>query len=126
MEDALGRIFRYRRLPNGDSHATGGHGYVHVDAVTDRVYYLTSVRAASCRHGGAVVSWTDDLGATWRGSTVGCGTHDWGRLVTGLGPNGERAVYYFGVSPRPIGGVRRVYRSLDGGDSWQLMPRRRQ
>ena len=110
-------------LPNGDAHAGGVHGYVHVDAVSDRVYYLTSGRAASCAHGGAVLSWTDDLGETWDGRTIGCDTHDWGRIVTGAGPNGERAVYYFGVSPRPIGGVRQVFRSLDGGETWSHMAR---
>ena len=51
---------------NGDSHAKGVHGTVHIDAVTDRVYYVTSNAAASCgtMKGGAVVSWSDDLGKT--------------------------------------------------------------
>ena len=116
-----GRTWQDIAIPahaNGDSHAKGVHGYVHVDPVTDRVYYLTSMSAASCRHGGGVVSWSDDLGATWAGSTVGCNTYDWGRLVTGVGPHGGRAVYYFGVAPRPVGGLRPVYRSLDGGKTW--------
>jgi hypothetical protein len=107
---------------NGDDHVSGGHGYVHVDPVTDRVWYVTSSGAASCGgSSGAVVSWTDDLGRTWGGATVGCDTYDWGRLVTGTGPAGgtQRAVYFFGVSPRPIGGIRLVYRSLDGGRTWQ-------
>jgi hypothetical protein len=109
-------------LPNGDSHAKGVHGYVHVDPVTDRVYYLTGNSAQSCgaMQGGGVVSWTDDLGASWNGSTVGCGTYDWGRLVTGRAPAGsqQRAVYFFGVAPRLVGGLRPVYRSLDGGATW--------
>jgi hypothetical protein len=107
---------------NGDSHAKGVHGYVHIDPVTDRVWYVTGNSAASCgaMKGGAVVSWSDDLGATWKGSTTGCGTYDWGRLVTGHNPAGvnQRAVYFFGVAPRLVGGLRVVYRSLDGGISW--------
>jgi hypothetical protein len=107
---------------NGDSHAKGVHGYVHVDPVTDRVWYVTSNSAKSCgfMKGGAVVSWTDDLGKTWHGSTTGCGTYDWGRLVTGHDPSGVqgRSVYFFGVAPRLVGGLRPVYRSRDGGSTW--------
>lgn len=110
---------------NGDSHAPGVHGYVHVDPVTDRIYYLTGNSAKSCGtlEGGGVLSWSDDLGTTWNGSTVGCGTYDWGRLVTGHNPAGrqQRAVYFFGVAPRLVGGVRLVYRSLDGGETWTRM-----
>ena len=110
---------------NGDSHAKGVHGTVHIDAVTDRVWYVTSNAAATCgtMKGGAVVSWSDDLGATWKGSTTGCGTYDWGRMVTGFHPSGlqQRAVYFFGVAPRLVGGLRPVYRSLDGGASWTQM-----
>ncbi len=110
---------------NGDSHAKGVHGTVHIDAVTDRLWYVTSNAAASCgtMKGGAVVSWSDDLGATWQGSTTGCGTYDWGRMITGHHPKGlqSRAVYFFGVAPRMVGGLRPVYRSLDGGARWTEM-----
>ncbi|TVV74766.1 sialidase family protein [Sphingomonas solaris] len=114
-------------LANGDDPAKGAHGYVHLDPVTDRLYYLTSMAAKSCGtfRGGAVVSWTDNLGATWHGRPVGCGTFDWGRLITGHHPAGlnQRAVYFFGVAPRLVGGLRPVYRSLDGGATWTKMPR---
>ncbi len=110
---------------DGDSHAPGVHGYVHIDPVTDRVFYMTGNSAKSCGSlkGGGVVSWSDDLGATWQGSTVGCGTYDWGRFVTGHHPDGQhqRAAYFFGVAPRLVGGVRAVYRSLDGGATWTQM-----
>lgn len=110
---------------NGDSHAQGVHGTVHIDPVTDRVWYVTGNSAASCgtMKGGAVVSWSDDLGSTWNGSTTGCGTYDWGRMVTGHHPGGvqQRAVYFFGVAPRLVGGLRPVFRSLDGGASWTRM-----
>ena len=33
-------------LANGDDPAKGAHGYVHIDPVTDRLYYLTSMAAA--------------------------------------------------------------------------------
>jgi len=108
---------------NGDSHR-GTHGYVHIDPQTDRIYYVTSLFAASCKGiGGAVISWSDDLGKTWDGNTVGCDTYDWGRLVTGVGPAGgtQRAIYFFGVAPRLVGGLRPVYRSLDGGATWKRM-----
>lgn len=113
-------------LPNGDSHAPGAHGYVHIDPVTDRIYYMTGNSAksiCSALKGGGVVSWSDDLGATWQGSTVGCDIYDWGRLVTGHHPAGEqqRAVYFFAVAPRLVGGLRQVHRSLDGGKTWALM-----
>ena len=109
-------------LADGDGPAKGVHGYVHVDPVTDRVYYLSSMAAGSCgfMRGGAVVSWSDDLGRSWHGRSVGCGTFDWGRLVTGHDPaaRGGRSVYFFGVSPRLVGGLRPVYRSRDGGAHW--------
>ena len=113
------------RLKNGDDPAKGAHGYVHVDPGTDRLYYLTSMAAASCGplRDGAIVSWSDDLGRTWQGRAIGCGTYDWGRLVTGHDPaarNG-RSVYYFGVSPRLVGGLRAVFRSRDGGESWSKL-----
>lgn len=113
-------------LANGDSHASGAHGYLHIDPVTDRIYYVTGNSAkSSCSviRGGGVVSWSDDLGATWQGSTVGCDIYDWGRLVTGYHPAGlnQRAVYVFAVWPRLVGGVRQVHRSLDGGKTWTLM-----
>jgi len=108
---------------NGDSHR-GTHGYVQIDAKTDRIYYVTSLLAASCKGiSGAVISWSDDLGESWNGNTVGCDTYDWGRLVTGIGPAGgnQRAVYFFGVAPRFVGGLRPVYRSLDDGKTWHRM-----
>ena len=114
-------------LANGDNPGKGAHGYVHIDPVTQRLYYLTSMAAsATCGgggKGGAVVSWSDDLGASWHGSAVGCGTYDWGRMVTGHDPHGQnqRAVYFMGVSPRLVGGLRPVYRSRDGGSTWTRM-----
>jgi hypothetical protein len=107
----------------GDAHDTP-HGYVHVDPVTDRVWYVSSVSAASCGgSSGAKVSWSDDLGETWQGRTIACDTYDWGRLVTGFHPDGlrKRAVYFLGVAPRGVGGQRLVYRSLDGGATWARM-----
>lgn len=113
-------------LANGDDPAKGAHGYVHIDPVTDRLYYLTSMTARSCGplKDGAVVSWSDDLGKTWEGRAIGCGTYDWGRLVTGRDPHAHdgRAVYYFGVSPRLVGGLRPVYRSRNGGRNWERLP----
>jgi hypothetical protein len=114
----------------GDAHDTG-HGFVHVDATTDRLFYVTSGGATtSCGSvesgaigAGAKVSWSDDLGETWQGSTVACDVYDWGKLVTGFHPDGlgQRAVYFFGVAPRLVGGARLTYRSLDGGATWERM-----
>lgn len=105
---------------NGDSHRGGIHGFVHVDSVTDRVYYITSLGAASCGgSSGAVISWTDDLGVTWHGSTVGCDTYDWGKLVSAPAVFGHgRVLYFLGVGERLIGNKRFVYRSRDGGETW--------
>ncbi|WP_308204605.1 sialidase family protein [Frankia sp. R82] len=114
-------------LANGDSHTGGVHGFVHIDPRTDRVYYLTSLAVASCGgKSGSVISWSDNLGATWTGKTVGCDTYDWGKLVTGPAPKGNRypsAIYFMGVGIRLVGGQRFVYRSLDGGATWQRMDR---
>ncbi|WP_391530135.1 WD40/YVTN/BNR-like repeat-containing protein [Candidatus Frankia nodulisporulans] len=114
-------------VANGDSHNVGTHGYVHIDPRTDRVYYLTSIGAASCGgQSGSVISWSDNLGLTWTGRTVGCDTYDWGRLVTGPAPKGNRypsAIYFMGVGLRLVGGQRFVYRSLDAGATWQRMDR---
>ena len=112
-------------LANGDDPAKGVHGYIHIDPVTDRIYYLASMAATSCgfMRGGAVVSWSDDFGASWHGSSVGCGTFDFGRLITGYDPAGlgRRSVYFFGVAPRLVGGLRPVYRSRDGGATWMKL-----
>ncbi len=113
------------KLANGDSHDVGVHGYVYLDPRTDRVFYLTSAAAASCGgHSGGVISWSDDLGKTWAGKTVGCDTYDWGKLVTGPAPKGNKypsAIYFLGVGGHVISGQRYVYRSLDGGVTWQRM-----
>jgi hypothetical protein len=124
-----GQHWKYLRvppIPDGDSHRIAIHGYVHVDPRTDRVYYVTSLGAASCGgFAGAVVSWSDDLGESWTGTTVACDTYDWGKVLTGPAPSGNAypsAIYFFGVAPRLVGGERLVYRSLDGGTTWQRMP----
>lgn len=115
-------------IPNsiaGGGNSTGTHGYVHVDPRTDRVYYVTSMLVPSCGGlSGGMVSWSDDLGSTWAGTTVACDTFDWGKIVTGPAPAGNpypSAAYFFGVGLRPVGGQRYVYRSLDGGATWQRM-----
>jgi hypothetical protein len=110
---------------NGDNHVDGIHGYVHVDERTDRIHYVTSLFKASCGgFSGALVSWSDDVGQTWMGSTAACDTYDWGKVLTGPSPPGSAypsALYFFGVGVRPVGGQRFVYRSLDGGETWQRM-----
>ncbi|MCK9878157.1 glycoside hydrolase [Frankia sp. Ag45/Mut15] len=114
-------------LANGDSHSVGVHGFVHIDARTDRIYYLTSMAAASCGGtSGSVVSWSDNLGATWTGRTIACDTYDWGKIVTGPAPRGNlypSAIYFLGVGIHLVGGQRFVYRSLDGGATFQRMDR---
>jgi hypothetical protein len=107
---------------DGDSHTGGVHGFVHVDTSDDRVYYSTSLGAASCgaSNGGTVVSWSDDLGETWDGSTVGCDTYDWGKLLTARAISTEASVvYFFGVGERVVGNERFVYRSRDRGETWE-------
>jgi photosystem II stability/assembly factor-like uncharacterized protein len=112
-------------LGNGDRHADGIHGYVHIDPRTDRIWYATSMSAASCGASlGAVLSWSDDLGESWMGTPLACDTYDWGKIVTGPAPDGNEypsAAYFLGVGIRPIGGQRFVYRSLDGGQTWERM-----
>ncbi|WP_072802732.1 sialidase family protein [Rhodococcoides yunnanense] len=107
------------------AQTTGGHGYVHVDPRTDRVYYVTSLQVPACGGvSGAVVSWSDDLGESWTSHPFACDTYDWGKIVTGPAPEGNpypSATYYFGVGSRPVSGQRVVYRSLDGGQSWERM-----
>jgi hypothetical protein len=110
---------------NGDSHADGFHGYVHIDPRTDRVYYVSNMGAASCGGlSGALLSWSDDGGESWSGRTVACDTFDWGKVLTGPAPEGNgypSVVYFFGVGQRPVGGQRFVYRSLDAGKTWERM-----
>jgi hypothetical protein len=111
-------------LPDGDSHAgtPTTHGYVHLDPRTDRLYYVTSLGVKSCGGlAGSVLSWSDDLGATWNGTTVSCDTYDWGKVVTAPAPAGSAypsVIYFFGVGKRPVGGQRFVYRSTDGGNTF--------
>ncbi|MET7770834.1 sialidase family protein [Nocardia sp. NPDC005366] len=120
-------------LPNGDDHNSGLHAFVQVDPITDRLFYVTNTGVRSCGgplpavsllSPGAVISWSDDAGHSWQGNTITCKTWDWGQMTTGPAPAGSSypsVLYFMGVGDRPLGGRRLVFRSLDGGQTFEEM-----
>ncbi len=119
----------------GSTHRNGLHGDVWVDRKTDRVFYVTFGRVKQCGDSGLsagaapigsgeFLSFSDDQGDTWEHSFVGCDMYDWPKVFTGRPvhskPKGYPEVVYVAAStPLPLGPLKKVYKSLDGGRSWQ-------
>ncbi len=116
----------------GDSHEGGEHGYVYVDRLTDRVFYITWMtvnsfgerrRGWTRRTSGSYVSWSDDDGETWGHSAVGRDTWDWPKILTGPAVSSKtkgypNVIYFRAMYPNILGPLAKFYKSLDGGKTW--------
>jgi hypothetical protein len=121
--------------PPGATAATGAnllHPWLWQDTVSHRIFFnLYSTSAGTCADGSGATLWTsDDEGATWTSGPVGCGSRDWGKVITGpaataaskaaLAQSGyPDMVYYCATGPMPITGPDHIcYRSEDGGKTF--------
>jgi hypothetical protein len=115
--------------------APGGdllHPWLWQDSASHRIFYnVYSTTKGTCADGsGATLWYSDDEGSTWTNTSVGCGSHDWGKVVTGpaatasakaaLAQSGyPDMVFYCATGPTAIIGPDHIcYRSVDGGKTF--------
>jgi hypothetical protein len=110
------------------------HPWMWRDSTTGRVFFNDfplGRGADGCTETTGAYLWsTDDDGTTYDRVTVGCDSHDWGKIITGpaatetskaaLAKNGyPNMVYYCAEGPTLIVGPDRFcYRSVDGGKTF--------
>lgn len=101
---------------------------MYMDPATDRVLFATPV--AGMTGEGFALSLTDDGGDSWRSTTMGEGTADWLKFVSGPSTTAAAARAMYAISPAPISTPsplleqphhQQVQRSYDGGDSWETV-----
>jgi hypothetical protein len=120
-------------LPSAPS-GTLLHPWLWNDTVAHRIFFnLYSLGAGTCSDGSGATLWfTDDEGASWTSQPVGCGSDDWGKVITGpaataaskaaLAASGyPDMVYYCATGPTAIVGPDHIcYRSTDGGKTFTV------
>ncbi len=108
------------------------HPWLWRDAVAKRIFYnVYALDVGACPDGTGASLWTsDDEGVTWSHGAVGCGSADWGKVITGQAATAASTaalaqsgypdmVYYCATGPTPITGPDHIcYRSTDGGKSF--------
>jgi photosystem II stability/assembly factor-like uncharacterized protein len=108
------------------------HPWLWHDATSHRIFYnVYSLGAGTCSdNSGATLWFSDDEGASWTHQPVGCGSQDWGKVITGpaataasktaLAQSGyPDMVYYCATGPTAITGPNHIcYRSTDGGKTF--------
>ena len=120
--------------PPGPKDGNWGHPFLWRDPTTERLFFtLYNSFAGPCFGGTGHDGWfSDDDGSNWTKieGGVGCGSWDWGKIVTGparldatkekLKANGYPNVVYFcaGGPTYAIGPNHFCYRSLDGGQTF--------
>lgn len=100
------------------AHAYAADPFLHVDPRTGRIF--VSDLYAGC----AWLSWSDDVGATWRTNALGCGAvvNDHQSVFTGPPPEGARADGYASVvyfCANNFSNAITCARSLDGGETFE-------
>ncbi len=119
------------KLPDEPS-GTLLHPWVWQDAASHRLFYnVFPIAKGTCQDGSGAMLWTsDDQGSTWTSGSVGCGSDDWGKVITGppstaasraaLAQSGyPDMVYYCATGPTAIIGPDHIcYRSTDGGKTF--------
>ena len=72
------------KLPDEPS-GTLLHPWVWQDAASHRLFYnVFPIAKGTCQDGSGAMLWTsDDQGSTWTSGSVGCGSDDWGKVITG-------------------------------------------
>ncbi len=109
---------------------------LHLDPDTDRVFFTSSRLimnpdiAQMTLDGGYEMAWSADQGESWSHVAIENDTHDWPKILSGppasSQPMGYPNVVYFSA-PYQIAGnwiimgpqYQSIYKSLDGGKSWQ-------
>jgi hypothetical protein len=108
------------------------HPWLWHDTASHRIFYnVYSLGAGTCSdNSGATLWFSDDEGASWTHQPVGCGSQDWGKVITGpaataaskaaLAQSGyPDMVYYCATGPTAITGPNHIcYRSTDGGKTF--------
>jgi hypothetical protein len=122
------------RFPDGTGHGRT-QPYMYLDPATDRLFFLTS-RATGSGGGGSGfdLSTSTDQGATWSYQTFATEAKDWIKVFAGPAvtshPSGYPDVVY-ASAPTPIStpgtiiypqpDKQFVYKSLDGGATWNVV-----
>ncbi|HEX4446160.1 MAG TPA: sialidase family protein [Polyangiaceae bacterium] len=121
--------------PASPPMAPGGmlyHPWLWHDQVAHRLFYnVFSISQSTCADGSGATLWTsDDEGASWIHAPVGCGSQDWGKVITGPAATAASKaalaqskypdmVYYCATGPQAIIGPDHIcYRSTDGGKTF--------
>jgi len=108
------------------------HPWLWLDTASKRLFYnVFSITHGTCTDGSGATLWfSDDEGTSWTAQSVGCGSDDWGKVITGppatdasrsaLQQSGyPDMVYYCATGPTPIIGPDHIcYRSTDGGHTF--------
>jgi hypothetical protein len=112
------------------------HPWLWHDAASHRIFYnVYSLNAGTCSdnsgaNSGATLWFSDDEGTSWTSQPVGCGSQDWGKVITGPAATAARKaalaqsgypdmVYYCATGPVAITGPNHIcYRSTDGGKTF--------
>lgn len=125
-------------LPNFSDGSTPRRmqAYLYLDTDTDRLFFASSRLimnpdiAQMDLSGGYEMIWSADQGDTWSHVAIENDTHDWAKIFAGppatSQPGGYPNVVYFSA-PYQIAGnwiimgpqYQSIYKSLDGGQSWQ-------
>ncbi len=110
--------------------------YMYLDPDTDRLFFTSSRLimdpdiAKMTLDGGYETAWSEDEGESWHHVAVENNTHDWAKIFSGppvtSDPSGYPNVVYFSA-PYQIAGnwiimgpeYQSIFKSLDGGQSWQ-------
>jgi hypothetical protein len=120
--------------PPGAPASAPNHPWLWQDAQSHRLFYnmfFGISGTGACADGSGALLWTsDDEGLTWQSEPVGCGSQDYGQILTGpaatagdkasLVTNGyPNVVYYCATGPMLIFGPDRFcFRSVDGGKTF--------
>lgn len=120
--------------PPGAPANAPNHPWLWQDAQSHRLFYnlfFGISGTGACPDGSGALLWTsDDEGQTWQSGPVGCGSQDYGQILTGpaataadkasLVANGyPNVVYYCATGPMVIFGPDRFcFRSTDGGKTF--------
>ena len=120
--------------PPGAPANAPNHPWLWEDAQSHRLFYnlfFGISGTGACSDGSGALLWTsDDEGQTWQSEPVGCGSQDYGQILTGPAATaGDKAslvanaypnvVYYCATGPTVILGPDRFcFRSVDGGKTF--------
>jgi photosystem II stability/assembly factor-like uncharacterized protein len=118
-------------VPPSPPGGTLYHPWLWRDPASHRVFYNLFGDSGSCTDGtGATLWFSDDEGTTWQNQAVGCGSMDWGKVITGPAASPARkaalaasgypsVVYYSATGPQLfLGPDHMLFRSLDGGKTF--------